>query len=489
MNPARLFFTLGMVAIPFSGINGLGALGELRTELSVYFFILALGLSMAMAVPQFDKQGSSRAFIQDLHLLPQIAFAFIAVIIFSLIPNFYHIATDHFRERAGFPKFATSTMVVMFGLAVSTMTYHLSKEHWPSLIVRPIVISVLICAFYSVFELLSFQGILKGFYLSLMKVVQGGFSTEALFDGEIKWELGWDQRLRSVSFEPPAFANYACLALPWVYAGILTSKATLKKFYYFAGFLLLGMLALSGARTALVMTGGMFLTWLILKFSHLPQQPGAKYATIVPVVNFALVSISLAALVGVIIGIEALVNSVIAGVSNSNISRLASQLAAYNMFFDHPLFGIGFGQYGFYVGKYLPYWGYYSWELQPWLIYPEAPWPAVYSIYARFAAELGVFGLFGWLGLWFWLMREVIHWSQRHQKHFGILPPLAYPMVLSCACVLLSGVATDTVRTPMIWINLGLCCRYLYEVKRSLYSLPAFQLNSTNISRLNPATS
>lgn len=475
MSPAHLIFILGMIAIPFSGVRGISALGELRTELSVYFFIIALLICMASAVPQFDKQGTRRFAIQDLYLLPQISFCIIAVIIFSLIPNFYHIATDNFRERAGFPKFVTSTMVVMYGLAIAVMTYHLSKQDWPKLIVRPIAISILICACYSVFELLSFQGIMKGFYMSLMKIVHGGFATEALWDGEIKWEQGWDTRLRSVSFEPPAFANFACLALPWIYAGILSSKGSLKKVYILIMALLLTMIAFCGARTAMVMTGGMFIAYLILKFSHLPRNPGRNYSTTAPVINFLLVSSIIIFISGLILGIEPLINAVIAGTSNSNISRLASQLAAYQMFFSDPVFGLGFGQYGFHVGKYLPYWGYYSWELQPWLIYPEAPWPAVYSIYARFAAELGILGLFGWLGLWFWLMKKVVQQSRHYQQRFGHLPPMAYPLVLSCVCVLLSGISTDTIRTPMIWVNLGLCCRYLYETRRSLLSLTDYQ--------------
>jgi O-antigen ligase len=161
-----------------------------------------------------------------------------------------------------------------------------------------------------------------------------------------------------------------------------------------------------------------------------------------------------------------LIDNIVAGNSVSNISRMASQTAAFNEFLDYPLFGVGFGQFGFHVSEYLPYWGYYSWELQPWLIYPEAPWPAVYSIYARLAAETGIVGIVGWVGFWIWLARRIVIGSRFCQRVTGSLPVPSYPLVMSCYCVLTSSFAYDSFRTPMFWITLGLGARYLEEINQ-----------------------
>ena len=37
----------------------------------------------------------------------------------------------------------------------------------------------------------------------------------------------------------------------------------------------------------------------------------------------------------------------------------------------------------------------------------------------------------------------------------------AYPVILNCLAVLVAGIASDTFRTPMIWVALGLACAVL----------------------------
>jgi hypothetical protein len=122
------------------------------------------------------------------------------------------------------------------------------------------------------------------------------------------------------------------------------------------------------------------------------------------------------------------------------------------------------GQYAFNLSKYVPQWGYLSYEMIAWLTHPDL-WPASYSVYARLAAELGFFGLVGWTGLWISLARKVLIASLNYQQLTGMVPAVAYPLITSCLCVLFSGLATDTFRIPMIWVTLGLCCRYVFEVR------------------------
>lgn len=135
------------------------------------------------------------------------------------------------------------------------------------------------------------------------------------------------------------------------------------------------------------------------------------------------------------------------------------------MFLDNPVFGLGLGQYGFYLGKYLPPWGHSSYEIAKWLTDPAQPWPASYFVYARRAGELGLAGLVKWIGFWIWLARRVLIASLNYQRATGLAPAAAYPLIASCFCVLFSGFTTDTFKTPMIWVTLGLCCRYLFEIR------------------------
>ena len=46
--------------------------------------------------------------------------------------------------------------------------------------------------------------------------------------------------------------------------------------------------------------------------------------------------------------------SILSKNNNSNIARLGTQVAAFNMFLEYPFFGVGYGQYTFHVAEYMP---------------------------------------------------------------------------------------------------------------------------------------
>jgi O-antigen ligase len=131
------------------------------------------------------------------------------------------------------------------------------------------------------------------------------------------------------------------------------------------------------------------------------------------------------------------------------------------MFMDHPAFGTGLGQYGIHVADYLPAWIFVSPEVRPMIIFPEAPWPAAYSLYARIAAELGLLGLAGWLALWLGMALRLTGRARAASASGGPRIGAHFPVIMNCIGVLISGIASDTLRTPMFWIALGLGCGIL----------------------------
>jgi hypothetical protein len=48
---------------------------------------------------------------------------------------------------------------------------------------------------------------------------------------------------------------------------------------------------------------------------------------------------------------------------------------------------------------------------------------------------------------------------------------MAFPLIISCYCTLLSGIALDSLRTPMIWVSLGLSCSYIFDVRKQLANM------------------
>jgi O-antigen ligase len=162
--------------------------------------------------------------------------------------------------------------------------------------------------------------------------------------------------------------------------------------------------------------------------------------------------------------------AVIAGSSVSDLTRLAYTEASFNMMTDHPLFGLGLGQFAFWLLENVPSWAYLSYEVVNWSSsYPPVHfWPASYTVYGRLAGELGIVGLLSWILLWLGLAMKMLIASLDYQRLTGSLPAVSYALVVSCFCVLLSGLTTDTFRSPMIWITLGLSCRYLVEIRTGM---------------------
>jgi len=467
---ARNLYIAGMVVIPMSAVTGINGLGEMQHELSTYFFIPAIWFALIAALPGVDFVGGSHRFsLPTAYLLPKILFGFFAIIAASFLFNSYTISTDYFRGRYGLTKFIFSLVVLVYGFSLAYATYFLARERWQNLILVPIAVSVLFCAVYSIFEVLAWYGIMKGVYEQLYQLTHGGFSSLFVaWNGTLKRNIDWETRLRSLAFEPPAFGNYAGFAWPWILAGIGISRGLAKAFYVVCFVLLNILLVLADARTGYVMLVVNVMVWIGLLFIYLPKNPAPNYQRISHTVNFLVWCGAASVFALIVASYDTMIYNVIADDNISNISRLASQTSAFNMFMANPLIGVGFGQFGFHTSQYLPYWGYYSWELQPWLIFPEAPWPAVYSIYARLAAETGLIGTIAWVGLWVVLAKRITVASRACQRLTGILPPASYPLIMSCFCNLSTGVASDSFRTPMIWIVMGLCCRYLEETRQLL---------------------
>lgn len=452
---ARLFM-IGLALIPFTAIYGIPFLGELKTELSAHIFILAIGLSLFPVLSEQGKNENLAFTFGKTYGLPVIFFIMMSVICLSFIFNFSEIEQNSFHGRSGLEKFVSSNILIFYGFALATLTYHLAeREPWEKLIIKPLTVSVLICAAFSVIEMSGhFIGPIGGIYAALSRLIHGGVMSPE-----------WDLRLRSVASEPPDFANTAGYIWPWLLASFQFSKGK-QRFWFFSLWMLLNvMILLSAARTSLVVVSGLFVVFGALRVIYLPLYRRAISEKSIPFANVFFLLFLPILFLFLALNADDIVHYVIIGDRVSNLSRLASMTAAIHMFEERPLLGFGFGQFGFHVSNFMPSWGFLSYEIRDWLFGDGTFWPAVYSVYARFGADMGLVGIFMWIGLWLFLAHALLHATLKHREETGELPFAAYPLIMSCFCVLLAGIPNDSVRAPMIWINMGLACRYLQEMR------------------------
>jgi hypothetical protein len=459
----RVLLFLGVVTIPFSAIAGFGFLGELAPELSTYFFLLAVCSAMLTIVTPSPAAPER----PTMKLLVAIALAAVVIILVSFFLNAASIMTGASHDRPAIDKIVSSSILILYCFALSFSVFSEAGDEWQRVIFMPIAISALFCILFSIFEILSRRmGIATEFFTSLDGMVHVGWNS-SVYDKE------WDERIRSVAFEAPAFGNYVGFAWPWLTASWVNNRGNSRRGYFVIWLLLTALQLYSPSRTTIVMMGGCAVVLVLLRYIYLPTR-AVRISSIL--VRLTTITLLVAAIAGSLVGLASFNSyeqAVIAGSSVSDITRLAYTEAAFNMFLDHPVFGFGLGQFGFWIREYVPHWGYRSYEITDWLGSgpPVRYWPATYSVYGRLACELGAVGLISWIGLWTVLAGHIFAWSRKYQRMTGLLPAAAHPLIASCFCVLLSGVTTDTLRSPMIWISLGLGCRYLFEVGR--YFKPA----------------
>lgn len=461
----KLLFIISIIAIPFNDFYPLLPLGEMKYELSAYFFLATMGLLVIarLYAPQKNRQTATQP-------LPQITALFFAVILISMIMNFRALSGGEYHGRTPMEKFLTSTATLAYGFAVAATSYELARRYnWHGLVIFPVAVSVGICSVVAVFEILSWTG---GAFEKLYVYIYMATHLDASSGSAAPLaDFFLPNRARSICFEPPSLANFAGFAWPWTYAGTFTAPRKHKYIYMLMWLMCTVLILVANSRTSLVLLLGNIVTLLLVRYIYLPPRPQSHQ--IRRATSFLLIMATLVAVLVFFIGANKLTDTIIRGTSVSNISRWATITAGFRMFLQSPIWGHGFGQFGFHILDTMPSWGYLSWEIRQWLTGPRAFefWPSSFSIYARFAAELGILGIAAWIGIWVYLARTVWRVTFAYQLKTGKLLKISYPIIMSCYCALMSGIPLDSLRTPMMWVSMGLASAYIYNVRGRLIKL------------------
>jgi hypothetical protein len=465
-------FAMAVIAIPFDAIAGLKSLGELGDEASFYFFAFAMGL--------YGVNAAGATLAGDLDAPPggnfvwRTAAAIVVVITVSAFWNATDISAARFHDRDGLQKLATSATVVIFGLALALLTRAVVPGRWYTCFTLPICISAALCVGFGSLEALDRAGVSVPFYHTLNSVLHAGSDHSVQsWNGALNLKLveGWDKRLRTVSFEPPSFGNFAGLAWPWLLAAVFVTRGIRKALHILLLLAFTVLIVGSQSRTGWLLLATNVIVFGLLRFLFLPPDGRVRRSTafIGSVLLFAVVAV----IIFYAASFDEVIRGVAAGTSVSDLSRLAYQVTSIRIFSANPIFGVGLGQFAFQATSYMPDWGFVSSEVKASLEYTDAPWPNTYSLYARLAAELGLIGLFGWIAIWIALMVSVCRAGLNYASSGRSVPVVAYPIIMSCADVLVSALTTDTFRTPMIWIALGAGASFSARVKQLAGGAPS----------------
>lgn len=445
----------GVVLLPFSDSP---YFRDLFREIGSYaaFFPVSAGIFFALIG---CRPGCLAAFPKT---LPTAALAaFLVWVVFSGVMNYDSILEAFSKGRHGWQRYASQLLVLVYGILVSLYVFTLRKSpDFPQYLRKAILVSFLAPAAYSLFEILYIYGIL---------------SESALFPlaGLLHSSVNIYPRIHALSPEPSQFALYAAFLFPWLISAFMTAKSKRRIFYagVIAYFCFLVILTFSRAAYYVVLGELGVLTLALLYFGESKRKIFSLLllmASSVTLANFLSPEVRIyndAAIrrpfFKILLSITFREDAIF---STSVNARLGAQAANLYLGMDKPFFGVGLGQSGFYMGRYIPKWVVLTPEVKNWTDpSPASSWPPAHGLYARIIAETGFPGLLLWCSMWGALLREVF----KRMKEKGIVSPdyAGVSLLTAIAGIAVMGVNLDSFKFFEYWILMG--CAWIYIAPRA----------------------
>ncbi len=435
--PDRLVW-LAVLLLPITGLSGIGAFGELKGSATVYVLTVAILVAVATRFNKIE--------------IPRPLFVFAACLLTWLVVtaavNFEEILTSVYHGRSGFNKFTTSSAVLVFGIAsaiICAMSFQRVSDV-EKLFVNPLIAALIACAVFAVPEVLSWFSPVGEF---LYKISTGLLHTAEHEKGRAAG------RLISLAFEAPDLSYFCGFACPWALFAyrVRARNHSLLSAPVLAGLpLLLGliMLLLSNSRTGLLMLGGLIFAelvyWILMRGMRL-----GVLALVAAIPVFAAVAfVPWLALHNV--------DATLAAGDVSTTSRLALFSAQLSIFASNPVFGVGFGQFGFHAYPVLPSWAWDSYEVVNWFeMFDDLP--PTFNVAGRLGAELGAPGLVIWYGFWAMAIFRIAQAAIR-QRRDSSLNFLNAALLGSIFSLILGGMSNDPFRRPETWVLIAITSLY-----------------------------
>jgi len=440
---------LAIIFLPiFNSVGSAGVLGALGRSASTYPLLLGVllwGGSVLLHRERIYYPKTKSVFF---------LLSFFIIAVFSGIFNLYDLSIARHQGFSGIGRFLIQLGALFFYVLIAFYVYNFFRREEGTgglFFARMIGFSFLLAGAYSFCELGSFMNIT--FFSDILHFV------DALFRPDNDYLYGL--HIRSLTKEASMFAMYGALILPWVLSYLFQRKGMMWNVLIVAYFILL--MGLSFSRTAYVV---FFIQILIFFFLHHKEFLYPNKYRFLPVLYVCIILVFLLIAIYFLneelfskIDIEIILGSLMNDdmenpYSHSTVARFSSQIAALYMFFDHPIFGVGLGGFGFYASQYYPSWAGDNIEIiQQSANIVGGSWPLAHGLYARILAEMGGIGLLFWVLLWgrsllyiFSIHKYPSETHVQYRKNIGI----------SIIGVLLIGFTGDSLTWASYWIYLGL---------------------------------
>ncbi len=389
LKTALACFLLAIVLMPFNLIENMPHwFGEFSVEGA--FYPLMAGL-LLLGIDFLKRRQLSIPH----HISFKLFVLFLIWVLISGLMNWPAISNSFTRGRSGPNKLVLQYVVLLFTFSMSLGGYQiytkLERDKMLSFVRYSVLISFILCGVYSLIEIFYFTG--SGLSEKVLVNINSLYRTSTLL---------WPN-LRSVCGEPSWFGSYFAFAYPWLLACIFFSKKRGLVYLILIIYSWL-MVYLTFSRTAyltLIAETLLFVVLIAITKAY-RNQKRLYYALIVSAISIIAI-VSYNSHLGSDKARETIVSLIDPNTTRqiSNITRIGSAVTAINMGCDNPVFGVGLGQYAFFMPQYVPDWALESHEIRGYLDTNNTTmWVPAHCLFTRIYAETGAVGLLIWLGIW-----------------------------------------------------------------------------------------
>ncbi len=442
-----ILFFLGLFFFPFNNYEGIPLLGEFKSEAGALFLIVGF------LVLCFDVAFSRKIYIPYKSLIFQLIVFFLIWCLITTLLNINTVSSNYFKQTGGINRFVRQYFALLLSSLVFLTLYVnvLVKMELKEILfkIRKIFLwSLIVASVYGFFEILISAFGYHFFYKFLEIFNYFPFLEVNLFPQE---------RISSISYEPPFLAIYLITISGWMFSYIITSNSPWR---FLPTISILVLTYFSGSRTGLVV---IFIQLIIFSVFLYKDQRFKKYIT-----NF-IIGFSLIFSVLLVLNGEKVLKSVAEKVDSldfeknltksvSNQSRFGMQYASVQVFLENPIIGVGFGQQTYHNRTHYPTWATRNnYEFK--LFYKnkkERAFPPGYNIYTRLLAETGLVGIILFLMILCFSINEIRLLMKTTKGEERVLLMILF---ISLSGLYINWLQIDTFRMYGIWLGLAILIR------------------------------
>lgn len=372
--------------------------------------------------------------IETILLLAWVIFAVVSTLI-NINNVIYADNGRTIGEMLFLTKFVTYIFYLLIILFIYNVLMRVDTEKVQYYVNKMLMLSFCIAGIYSLLEILAIAD------LSFKPIL---IWIDSLFRGSVENTYF---KVRSLTYEASTLGNYLSVVLPFIAVKIIEKN----KIYYFWGVYLLLMAVMSLSRTVyIVVLLEMVMISVYLKTPRLL----VNLFVVLGITSLVLESItedSLLANIDIFDTLLSLDDTSDVSRMGSNLMRYGSQVAAYNIWQENFIWGIGLGQSNLQLIYYVPAW---IW-LSPDMMFFQYNMP-VFGVYPRMLAEQGVMGIFCYLMLWLitiYKLHNVRKYLSEKERKFTIA------LIVSIIGNLVAQNNWDMLSYPAGWILLAIAWR------------------------------